>query len=611
MTKAQDQQENGARAIDIDALRERYRIERDLRRASEGDRSYQDIAAAAGDLHTDPYTPVADRAPRQGGVDVLIVGGGFGGLLTAGRLREQGVSRICVVESGGDFGGTWYWNRYPGAACDVESYIYLPMLEETGYMPAERYSKADEIRAHARRIAEHYDLYRDACLSTLVHAIDWNAEAASWTVTTNRGDRFQARFVVLSTGPLNRPKLPAIPGLDAFQGHRFHTARWDYGYTGGSATEPMLKLADKRVGVIGTGATAIQCVPPLAASAGHLSVFQRTPSAVLERNNAPTDPDWVRSLKPGWQQARMENFTAQLAGALHEEDVVGDSWTVLARAIRQKLMSDPSAAENISAVLEQTDFERMTLVRERVDAIVKDAATANALKPWYSLFCKRPCFHDEYLAAFNKPNVTLVDTAGRGVERITRNGVVVAGAEHELDCLIFATGFETAGDYAKRSAFEVRGKGGISLSEKWAEGLVTLHGMHTRDFPNCFFISQAQAGMSVNFPHMLSEQAKHIAHIVSVSLDRGLRTLEPTAQAERAWVETVLGMAAARISFLEQCTPGYYNNEGRGSDKTWRSLPYGAGPVAFVQLLREWREQGDFTGLEVDGTPAPAAGEMV
>ena len=596
--------DDAAAAVDYEALRARYRRERDRRApATTTDRRYRDVEQGFSHLLADPYGVAPARAPLDEAVDVLVVGGGFGGLLSAARLREAGVQKIRIVESGGDFGGTWYWNRYPGAACDIESYIYLPLLEETGYMPVERYSKAPEIRAHCRRIAEKYDLYEDACFSTQVKSMTWEPSSARWLIETDRGDRMQARFVVLTTGPLNRPKLPAIPGIETFAGHSFHTSRWDYDYTGGGETRPLDRLGDKRVGVIGTGATAIQCVPPLAAAAGHLFVFQRTPSSVDARNNSQTDPDWYAGLPHGWQQARLENFTAQFTGDLPANDEVQDGWTVLARAVREKLASAQGAVDP-GALLEQADFEKMVDIRERVEAIVADPATADALKPWFSLFCKRPCFSDQYLQAFNQPNVTLVDTAPGGVERITPMGVVAHGVEYPLDCLIFATGFEVATSYAKRSGMEIHGVDGVSLTDKWSGGMTTLHGMHTRGFPNCFVVSQAQSGMSPNFPHMLSEQTVHIAHIVQRCLTKPIKTVEPTAEAEHDWVQTIVQMGAARRKFIEACTPGYYNNEGRLSDAEARSAPFGAGPIAFVKLLRQWREQGDFAGLEVDGSHA-------
>ncbi len=590
--------------LSLDALRARYQEERERRiPGSPEDRRYRDVAHGFAHLLEDPYGAAPRRDALDERVEVLIVGGGFGGLLSAVRLKQAGVTDLRILDSASDFGGTWYWNRFPGAACDIESYIYFPLLEETGYMPVERYSKAPEIRAHSRRIAETFDLYPSALFSTQVKALEWDGDDARWRVSTNRGDCIRARFVVLTTGPLNRPKLPDIRGIESFAGHSFHTSRWDYAYTGGSATEPLDKLSDKIVGIIGTGATAIQCVPPLAAAAKHLYVFQRTPSSVDARDNSPTDPAWAATLEPGWQQRRMENFTAQFTNDLPSGDSVRDGWTVLARAVREKLATN-TAGRGPHELLEEADFEKMEQIRARMNEIVADSEVAEALKPWFSLYCKRPCFHDEYLQTFNRPNVTLVDTNGRGVERLTQSGVIANGEQYPLDCLIYATGFEVATSFAKRSGMEVYGVGGVSLSDKWADGMSTLHGMHSRGFPNCFFISQAQSGMSPNFPHMLSEQSKHLAHIVEQCIEKGVRTIEPTLEAEAQWVDSIVSLGAARRQFIESCTPGYYNNEGRLTDSDARSAPFAPGPIEFIKLLGEWRERGELAGLELDGAHA-------
>ncbi|MGI9170605.1 MAG: flavin-containing monooxygenase, partial [Caulobacteraceae bacterium] len=376
----------------------------------------------------DPYVgPGFTRAPLTNEIDVVVIGGGFGGLLAAARLREAGVKGIRIVEKGGDFGGTWYWNRYPGAACDIESYIYLPLLEEIGYLPVEKYSRAAEILAHAQAIGRHFDLYRDACFQTQVTQLQWDEAADRWIVSTDHGDGLRARFVVMANGPLNRPKLPGIPGVGTFAGHSFHTSRWDYAYTGGDAGGNLTGLADKRVGIIGTGATAVQCVPHLAAGAKHLFVFQRTPSSIDVRANRPTDPDWAASLTPGWQKKRMDNFNVLVSGGVQEEDLVADGWTDIIGNLlflaRKKRAAGESAGDPV-ALMQLADFRKMEQVRARVDAIVERPATAAALKPWYNQFCKRPCFHDEYLDAFNRPNVTLVDNRrarGRG-DRAARGG---------------------------------------------------------------------------------------------------------------------------------------------------------------------------------------------
>ena len=589
--------------FDPDALRDKYRRERDKRLRQDGNAQYQEIKGEFAHYLDDPYVePGFTRAPLSDEVEVVVIGGGFGGLLAGARLREAGVKDIRLIEKGGDFGGTWYWNRYPGAACDVESYIYLPLLEEIGYVPKEKYTRAPEILAHSRAIGEHFGLYDNACFQTEVTGMRWDEAISRWIVSTNRGDAMKARFVVMANGPLHRPKLPGIPGVETFKGHSFHTSRWDYDYTGGTSDGGLEGLKGKRIGIIGTGATAVQCVPHVAQSAGELYVFQRTPSSIDVRNNRPTDPDWAKSLEPGWQQRRMDNFNVLVSGGYEPEDLVNDGWTDIIRNLLILARGKPGEAApggDPSAIVELADFQKMEQIRARVAGVVKDPSTAEALKPYYRQFCKRPCFHDEYLDAFNRPNVTLVDTDGLGVERITENAVVVAGKEYEIDCLIYATGFEVGTDYTRRSGYELHGRGGVTLTDKWSEGVATLHGMHTRGFPNCLIMSNSQSGFTVNFPHMMNEQSKHLAYIVSEALARQAKTVEVTQEAEAAWVQTILDLAIMRQKFAEECTPGYYNNEGQPAVSAVRNGPYGAGPIAFVKVLEDWRAEGELKGLEL------------
>ncbi|MEP6968085.1 MAG: NAD(P)/FAD-dependent oxidoreductase, partial [Pseudomonadota bacterium] len=425
---------------------------------------------------------------------------------------------------------------------------------------------------------------------------------ARWIISTNRGDAMKARFVIMANGPLHRPKLPGIPGIETFRGHAFHTSRWDYAYTGGDAGGGLTGLAGKCVGIIGTGATAVQCVPHLAQSAERLFVFQRTPSSIDRRDNRPTDPDWAASLAPGWQRRRMDNFNILVSGGFQEEDLVNDGWTDIIRNLLILARQEQPAgapAQDPAAVLELADFRKMEQIRARVDGVVRDPATADALKPWYRQFCKRPCFHDEYLAAFNRPNVTLVDTGGLGVERITKNAVVAGGREYDVDCLIYATGFEVGTGYARRSGYELHGRGGVALTEAWAGGVQTLHGLHARDFPNCFIVSHAQSGFTVNFPHMLDEQSRHLAYIVGHCLEKGVRTIEVSEAAQAQWVKTILSLAILREKFTAECTPGYYNNEGQPAPAAVQNGFYGAGPIAFVKVLEDWRAEGALAGLEV------------
>jgi cation diffusion facilitator CzcD-associated flavoprotein CzcO len=595
---------NASQEFDFDpeTLRAKYQEERDKRIRLDGNEQYVEVKGDFSRYIDDPYVdPGFTRAPLTDAVDVLIIGGGFGGLLAGARLREAGVQDIRIIEKGGDFGGTWYWNRYPGAQCDIESYIYLPLLEETGYIPKEKYSFAPEILEHSRRIGEKFDLYRNACFQTQIKAITWSEDECRWIVTTNRDDRMRARFVVMSNGPLNRPKLPGILGIDSFEGHTFHTSRWDYAYTGGDTNGNLHKLTDKRVAIIGTGATAVQCVPHLGKYAKHLYVFQRTPSSIDERGNRPTDPEWVKTLTAGWQKRRMENFNVLVSGGNQEVDLVSDGWTDIIRNLGGLLVARPKterSPQELGNLMEIADFKKMNQIRARVDAIVKDKRTAEALKPWYRQFCKRPTFNDEYLPAFNRPNVTLVDTMGRGVDRITEKGLVFDGVEYEADCIIFATGFEVGTAYTRRAGFEVYGRGGKSLTEHWNGGLKTLHGFCSAGFPNCFHMGITQNGLTANFPHMLEEQAQHITELIQHAKSQEARCIEPSADAEAEWVATIKEKALNNQKFLQACTPGYYNNEGKPAEGVGLAGElYGGGSVEFHELIRRWREDGEMKGM--------------
>ncbi|HEY5008863.1 MAG TPA: NAD(P)/FAD-dependent oxidoreductase [Caulobacteraceae bacterium] len=590
--------------FDPEALRAKYRAERDKRLRADGNQQYQEIAGEFARYLDDPYVePGFARAALTDEVEVVVIGGGFGGLLAAARLREAGVEDIRVIEKGGDFGGTWYWNRYPGAACDVESYIYLPLLEEVGYMPVEKYSRAPEILAHSRAIGDKFDLYRGALFQTEVTGLKWDDALARWIVSTNRGDALQARFVVMANGPLHRPKLPGIPGVRTFKGHSFHTSRWDYGYTGGTSNGGLTGLKDKRVGIIGTGATAVQCVPHLAAAAKELYVFQRTPSSIDVRANRPTDPDWAASLQPGWQKHRMDNFNTLVSGGFAEEDLVQDGWTDIIRnllLIARQGNASGEPAQDPATLMQLADFQKMESIRARVDQIVRDEAKAEALKPYYNQFCKRPCFHDDYLDAFNRPNVHLVDTQGQGVEAITETGVVANGQEYELDCLIFATGFEVGTAFTRRAGYDIVGRGGRTLSEHWQNGLRTLHGATTNGFPNCFFLGFTQGAITISVPQALGEQARHIVHMVTGAKARGAAVLEPTPDAEQSYVDEVRSLARLGTRFYTECTPGYYNSEGASGNKGgFFSDMYGAGPIRFFEVLKEWRARGRLEGLDL------------
>jgi len=592
-----------SRLKDLEAIRYRYAEERDKRVRTDGNDQYVAIAGDLAHYIDDPYVePGFQREVVDKTVDALIIGGGFGGLLAGARLRQAGVEEICIVEKGGDFGGTWYWNRYPGAQCDVESYIYLPLLEELGYIPREKYSHAPEILEHSRAIGRHFKLYDGALFQTGVTELRWDEDANRWLVSTDRGDTIRARFVSLASGPLNRPKLPGIPGIRDFKGHTFHTSRWDYDYTGGDSTGGLTKLADKRIAVIGTGATAVQCVPHLAAATQHLYVCQRTPSSIDVRDNRPTDPEWAANLKPGWQKERMDNFNALVTGQPQDVDLVNDGWTsLIGKMLRLYVESQGGEEVSLHDIMDLANLEKMNELRARIEALVEHPETSEALKPWYRMFCKRPCFHDEYLQTFNRDNVTLVDTDGQGVERITESGVVIDGVEYPVDCIVYATGFEVGTGFQRITGFEIYGRDGLTLSDKWSKGIRTLHGMHINGFPNCFLMSTVQGGFTVNYPHMLDEVATHVAHIVGHALRSGKTIVESSLEAEAAWVQTIIDKGVrGGIIGDETCTPGYYNNEGKPRDHFEQMVSYGDGPIPFFNLLSEWRKSGDFAGVVME-----------
>jgi cation diffusion facilitator CzcD-associated flavoprotein CzcO len=595
--------------LDIDALRRRYAVERAKRLRPDGNDQYVELNGLFAQLSQDPYAESIEREPKRDHVGATFVGGGFAGLLTAAALKQAGIADVRVVDKTGGFGGTWYWNRYPGAMCDTSAMIYLPLLEETGYMPSERYVHAPEILEHCDRIAERYGLHANALFHTEVTELEWDAGRCVWIVRTNRGDEFTSQFVGIGTGPLHVAKLPGIPGMETFGGHAFHTSRWDYAYTGGDPKgAPMDRLADKRVAIIGTGATSVQCVPHLAAACRELFVFQRTPSSVDVRDNQPIDPRWFATIAtPGWQYRWLDNFVANMsAGEFADEDLVCDGWTDLAKRIRGRMTQqvlDQASLDVLLTEWETADFEKMSEIRARVDSIVTDPETAGNLKAWYRQLCKRPCFHDEYLAAFNEPSVHLIDTDGKGVQRITPDGVVAAGVEYPVDCIIYASGFEVGTEPTRRYGFDMIGQGAVRLSEYWSDGMRSMHGIHVHGFPNAFLVQLGQGGNFIaNVPHNFTDAAKTVTAVVSHMSSRGFDVVDVTREAEDAWQQELIPNPFF-ASFLANCTPGYYNNEGQQPGAWSPLVGYQHGAPAYFRYIEQWRSSGEFSGLTFSRRP--------
>ena len=595
-----------------DALAERYRHERDRRVRADAESQFVKVAHdsvfANKYLENDPYCERLERGPIKDQREVIIIGGGWVGMITAARLTEAGVSDVRIVESAADFGGTWYWNRYPGAQCDIESYSYLPLLEETGYIPKLRYSYSPEIFEHAQRIGKHFDLYKDAVFQTWVTELRWLEDESMWLVSTNRGDEMKARYVCMGTGPANRPRLPGIEGADQFKGHTFHTCRWDYEYTGGSHDGNLSNLADKKVAIIGTGATAIQCVPALGASAKALYVIQRTPSSVDARNNSETDPEWAAGLEPGWQALRQKRFGDAFLGGPIAPEFQDEGWTRMVRNLQAlKAQVGDVPAEELMNLAQLADFKTMEQIRSLVDESVEDPEVASKLKAFYNQFCKRPTFNDDYLATFNRPNVELVDVSdAKGVDRITENGLVANGREYEVDCIIYASGFEITSSYERRIGIPVFGNNGQSIYEHWDEGMRSMHGLMSHGFPNLFlcgglFVFQ----LGANYAYGVDVQAEQVAYTVSELTKRGVKSANVSQSAEDRWIEDQLSPEGANALFVlggsaDSCTPGYYNQEGTAQRyRDVRLESYGKGLGAYRKVLRDWRAQGDLEGLDL------------
>ncbi len=618
-----------------DELRQKYRLERDKRVRVDGNDQYLEVKGDFSYFVEDPYIDEEiSRDSLEKTFHTVIIGGGFGGVLSGARLREQGIDDFRIIEKGGDFGGTWYWNRYPGASCDIESYIYFPLLEETSFIPKRKYTDAAETLDYFKVLSDKFSLKENALFQTEVNEVKWISDEKLWFIKTNRQDSIKARYVIHANGFLNRPKLPAMKGINDYQGHTFHTSRWDYAYTGGNSNGNLNNLRDKKVAIIGTGATAVQCVPHLAAGAKKLYVFQRTPSSIDERNNSNTDIDWFNAQKSGWQKERKENFEGFLTGNFTDKDLVNDGWTEIFRTILGGLIKNgPSklvllswvltapfyknfykvglrtyirnkfmnfvTREDINKKVEIVDFQKMEKVRARADALVKDPKTAESLKPYYRQLCKRPCFHDEYLQAFNNDNVELIDTDGQGVKELSAEGIIHDGKEYKVDCIIFASGFEVGTDYSRRCGYQVSGIDGITLSEKWKDGLATFHGIHSKGFPNSFFYGPGQGPMTANFTHSLDEQSAHVAYILKQLDKKNMKYVEASEEAESDWINTIISKARNMQSFQEACTPGYYNNEGKPNTNPANNT-YGGGALEYFKLLKDWRKNDKLQGLKTN-----------
>ncbi|PNY25869.1 Pentalenolactone D synthase [Tolypocladium capitatum] len=634
---------------DLALLTKKYDEEKERRVRADGSAQYVELGLSQSSrlskLADDPWVDHealnAQPPNLEDGDDVrfLITGAGYGALLVAVRLVEAGFQpdEIRIIDAAGGFGGTWYWNRYPGLMCDVESYIYMPLLEETGYMPKHRFSYGPEIRQHAENIARKWNLSDKAVFRTQLRSCEWHDAARRWKVALTQGRgpgekaidmTVTAQFVILANGILNHPKAPKIPGIEDFEGSMMHTGRWDYGVTGGSPEDWALTgLKGQRVGIIGTGATAVQCLPHLAKWADQVYVFQRTASAVDERGQRETDPEEWRQMtsNKGWWRARNENWTGIVSGYPTKENMVNDGWSSIRtyKYVVGGVHEKPVGMEDVPELVAQAlaaDAPRMERLRKRVDdTVTKDKETADALKAWYPSWCKRPCFHDDYLETFNLAHVTLVDTNAKGIDKITPAGIVVGNKEYDLDVIIIGTGYRTPvqdiSEPSKMSNATIIGRGNRSLSSKWlGDGPATLHGLLTNSFPNLILTGPSQGGVAPNWIYRLDVVARHAAHVVSEAVRRAEKpetvTIEATAESEAAWSMQIL-TRAAWVAPMGICGPSYLNGEGEMSRisqedqmKFARAAFYTPGIIAYEEVLKQWRREGSMQGIVVDSVPS-------
>ncbi|KAJ6036078.1 hypothetical protein N7540_000357 [Penicillium herquei] len=624
---------------ELSNIRARYKSERNKRLRNDGNAQYIEPSNPSSTPSPTPSNPYSHffQDPRvdpsnietletkfpSKRTSVLIIGAGWGGLQNAIRMHTM-TTEIRIIDVAGSFGGTWYWNRYPGLICDIESYMYLPYLEETGYMPRHKYAYGSEIRVYAETVAQKWGLTSSAVFQTTAKKMVWDEDEKEWIVDLVQRETemtIRASFVVLASGVLHWPKLPLIPGLLDFKGDLFHSSRWNYEITGGSEMDPSLhKLKEKRVAIIGTGATAVQIVPILAKWCKHLYVVQRTPSAVDARNQQETDPEWFHehvASGPGWQRERIKNFHRHFVLDKTEKpgiNLVNDEWTHAPGLLGLTGHRDgPKTIDEIPAYrarLIELDTPRQNRIRARVDQQVHNPIIAEKLKPWYPTWCKRPAFHDEYFQTFNRTNVTLIDTAGKGVDEIKPEGVIIRDQTYEVDMIIFATGYRApSGSPAEKANMTVIGVDGVSMSEEWAvKGPTTLHGVLDAKLPNLFLSGPQQASTSGNYRFNLDELAKHAAYILAECKRRAKGAkfaVAPSMDAAEEWAMQVI-MRSAPFGVIAGCTPGYFNLEGDIEKVTpekmmvlARSGLWGSGIENWIDVIEKWRDEGSMTGIVV------------
>ena len=526
-------------------------------------------------------------------LDAVVVGAGFAGLYALHRLRQGGLS-ARVFEKGDDVGGTWYWNRYPGARCDVESMQYSYSFSEDlqqEWRWSERFASQPEILAYARHVAERFDLLRDIAFKTAVTAAHFNQASGLWEVRLDSGERLHARFCIMATGCLSAARMPAIPGLESFRGKHYHTGQWPHAG---------VNFKGQRVGVIGTGSSGIQVIPMLAAQAAHLWVFQRTPNFSIPARNAPMDDAYERSWKDDYAALRQRARDDTTSGTVYEKSTrraheteprerrreYQRRWSAGGVAFMHSfndLMLD--ARSNASAA----DF-----VRDQIRATVTRPEVAELLAPQdHPIGAKRICVDTDYFATYNRDNVTLVDLRRGAIECVTPTGLQTSAGTHELDSLVFATGYDAM--TGALSAIDIRGRGGATLAQAWESGPRTYLGLMVAGFPNLFTVTgPGSPSVLANMIFAIEQHVDWIVDCMRWLRAHGHERIEAEPQAQDEWVEQV-NQAADRTLF-PQANSWYVGANVPGKPRVF--MPYAGGVVPYRRKCEEVAANG-YAGFHV------------
>ncbi|SDB69330.1 flavin-containing monooxygenase [Belnapia rosea] len=534
-------------------------------------------------------------------IDAVIVGAGFGGMYMLHRLRGLGISAV-VLEQADDVGGTWYWNRYPGARCDVESmqysYSFSPELQQSWHW-SERFASQPEILRYAAHVADTLDLRRDIRFETQVTSARYDEASGLWTVETDRGDRITALYCIMATGCLSSAKLPEIAGRDSFGGATYHTGHWPH---------DGVDFSGKRVAVIGTGSSAIQAIPVIARQAAHLTVFQRTPNFSIPSRNAPMDDDYESWWKSDYEahRAKARMMRTGILYGLNEKSALEVTPEEREAEYEARWAKGGTAFMGAFSDLITNRAANDTaaeFVRNKIRGLVKDPKVAEILAPkGYPIGTKRICVDTEYFETFNQPNVTLVDVREAPIEAITPRGVRTAAGEVEVDAIVFATGFDAMTGALTR--IDIRGRGGLGLAEKWAGGPRTYLGLMTAGFPNMFMITgpgspSVLSNMIVSIEQHVDWLSDCLAHLRA----RGLTTIEATQSAEEDWVAH--GNEVADRTLYPQAASWYMGANVPGKPRVF--MPYIGGVGVYREKCAEIAARG-YEGFRLSATGArPAA----